>query len=295
MALHAIVLLGSTHFAPEDSTTSNTVDLDIVGTWVVLSAVGAALPLFLGVAPALKTSKARPLVRAWGVLVIIGAVGAFVCLRNSDRSAVRLILVAKTTLEALDKACSNATHAPLRSGEAIPIKTTRLFTKIGGQSLTGKLDIAALVTMGFGVYTCLKKAVFRSSTSIPEPLYPGDESSPRGKDTANWLVHRIEKLGLWMAAIVVAAIVVLHEMFILKGGELPMLEGLKAYEQWNCWAGTGMVVLATIINWSFGQKEVRVTTASLGGGFGADNGGGNLEQGDWKPLDIAEPLPTHIC
>jgi hypothetical protein len=302
MSFHAIALLGVTHFRsvaqelPQASnleSQSNAIDLDIIGVWVILSAVGAAVPLFLGAAPALKRSKARPLVRLWGVLVIIGAVCAFAGVKKSDEAASRWGFEVTGDFEAIESRCRSASHTPLRSGEALAIDLSRVFGRIEKTTLVGKFEITALVVMGFGIYACLKKTAIGS-------LHHDSEAAKNNSLGGNWgvksdyqqktstfgsLLRSLELLGLLMASIVVAAIVVLHEMYMLKDGGIPMVEDLAAYEQWSCWAASGLVVLATLINWWIGKMKPTVSTVVIGGG-------GVYE----TEIDgFVEPPPGHIC
>lgn len=54
--------------------------------------------------------------------------------------------------------------------------------------------------------------------------------------------------------VVFYGLVALHELWMWQA-DVPTLEGLNAFEQWSCWVATGLVLLATIINWSLGKMS----------------------------------------
>ena len=108
ISFHAIALLAT------ETNSDQTFDLDIIGTWVILSGVGVALPLLLGWAPSLKSSKARPLVRIWGVLVVAGAICAYVSLRRNFGHI-------------WSSSCTSASKPRLRNDHVVALNSRSLF------------------------------------------------------------------------------------------------------------------------------------------------------------------------
>lgn len=66
-------------------------DLDIIGAWTILSAIGVAIPILLGRSPALRHSKARFLVKIWGCLIAIRGVCALAAMRKSAAARMEYV------------------------------------------------------------------------------------------------------------------------------------------------------------------------------------------------------------
>src|SRR5436190_2511179 len=112
LALHAFALLGVLEWELAKPIEIRSFDLDILGTWALLSIVATSVPMMLSWAPSLRTSKARPLVRIWGLLVAAGALCSY--------AGVRKI----TTVENEADTCENAVRLPMRKNvvpERLPL------------------------------------------------------------------------------------------------------------------------------------------------------------------------------
>jgi hypothetical protein len=243
MALHAITLLTVLPPSKDFETKDPLVilpafDLDIIGTWFILSAVGTANPLLLGWARALRESKARLLVKIWGCLVVVGSVCAFVAMRRSANGGVVYNSDHFRESELARSRCSNSNKSRLRTTDAVVFDTERIFGRLRRETLIWKFDTAALVLMSLAVFTSLWTAKAGTTYSALRV----------------WLGRSF----MASAAVVLPAIIILHELFLLKSNPgvaaIPMAEGLKAFDQWSCWAATSLVIVATVLNWVVEQK-----------------------------------------
>lgn len=282
IAFHAIALLVT--LAPPKTFASQdpleilpAFDLDIIGTWIVLSAVSAAVPLLLGWSAALKRSQARFLVKTWSCLIVIGGVCAFVAIRKSITSGVGYDSDDLGERETVHDMCLSSSKSPLRAGEAVLFDAERIFGRLRRGTLLWTFDTMALVSMGFVVFICLLGSKTKSRQSACYDLW-----------------FRLGGLIMVMSAVVLPAIIVLHELFLLKSypgsAALPMTEGLSAFEQWNCWAATGLVLAATVLNWLVGKKRTKQATSLP---VHEEQGANEILENNWNGL-IGKPLPAMI-
>jgi hypothetical protein len=69
-----------------------------------------------------------------------------------------------------------------------------------------------------------------------------------------------------------------------------MTEGLKAFEQWSCWAAAGLVVAATVLNWVVGKiSSSQVAPLQLY----EQEAGDDVEKGDWHGI-LGKPTPAMV-
>jgi hypothetical protein len=282
IAFHAITLL-AVLISSKDYETQGPLailpvfDLDIIGTWIILSAVGVAIPLLLGWAPALRKSKARLLVRIWGCLVIVGAVCAFVAMRRSATVGVNYNFDDFRERETARYRCLNSNKSPLRTADAIVFEAERIFGRLKKGTLIWKFDTAAWVPMGFAVLSCL----WRAKATAEKSAY---------RTFGIWLGNLV----MVLAAIVLLATITLHEIFLLESNPgvtaIPTTEGLKAFEQWSCWAATGLVIVATVLNWVVEKTRPTQVPSSQLYEQESDNG---VEKGGWQGI-LGKPTPAII-
>jgi hypothetical protein len=245
-SLHAFALLGVLEWELHRHLSVFSFDSDIIGTWAVLSITATAVPMMLAWAPSVANSKARPLVRIWSVLVTAASICAYVGIhRVAD-------------LPANGNKCVDAGSFPMRQrGEPIAIAWSDLF--LGppkGQILRG-WDIAVLLTMSFGIWGCLRP---RSVGRVKDSKWDGIVGSSQVQQSTfdNFVCSpftcAVEMLFLTLDIIVFYGLVVLNELWLWEA-KIPALEGLDAFESWGVWVATGLVILATIVNWVLGRRS----------------------------------------
>jgi len=246
LSLHSFALLGVLENELRHSPPLSSVDLDILGTWAVLSVVAVAVPMMLSWAPSLMQSKARPLVRIWGVLVAAGAICAYVGMHRIK------------TLTASAPDCALMAKLPMRrTGNPLEISWDELFLQPPAQQAMRAWDIAALVVVAFGIWACFKPGRVGAkspstwdgapgNSQIQVPTFDNSVFSPG--------IFAFEAVFLTLGVLVFYGIVILHEIWLWKAN-VPVLEGLDGFEQWNSWVATGLVIIATVLNWMLGLKS----------------------------------------
>jgi hypothetical protein len=215
ISIHAVVML-----AMRD--TSHPYELDSIAAWFILSEVAAGAPIMLSWAASLRGSKARVLVKIWGMLVFVGAICAFVMVRWANTNV------------------DGNTCAGVEDDSTLVYNKGELFRDLASNALLGKFDIAAVAAASFGLLISVR----------PDKLWNGDSKS----GTMPKLVKAIDTAGLAFSSAVLIAIIVLHERYLLGSPRLAMLLPITSYEQWNCWAAAGLIISATILNWMLPSK-----------------------------------------
>ena len=272
LALHAFALLGVLEWELAMPLEIRSFDLDILGTWTLLSVVATSIPMMLSWAPSLLRSKARPLVRIWGVLVAAGAVCSYAGVRK----------IATVVNEA--DTCENAVRLPMRK-DVVPerLALNELFMVPKRQQIVQAWDIAALVVLAFGIWVCVRRGKVGEVESKPSRNWYGGAGSHEvqklqfGELICKPAIVGLEKLVLFAVPVVFYGLVILHELWLWTAA-VPVLEGLDAFEQWSCWVMTGLVVIATVINWILSRKSAPKPSAwqhqfeSLEGGLDASHG-----------------------
>ncbi|KAF2399367.1 hypothetical protein EJ06DRAFT_530918 [Trichodelitschia bisporula] len=202
-------------------------DLDIFAAWEVLGASACALPLLLGWAPVLRGSRARPLVRVWGLLILAGACCAYAAQewRVEDRAGER---------------CADARLGMKGNHGAVAaeIRPSR-------PRLVHAFDIAALVMAAFGAWACVRPRV---ETAV------GSEEAEVGMRMR--VLRGLERAAVVVSVVVFWGFVGVHERW-LEG--LPEEVSRGSFDQWGPWAATGVVLLATLVDYCLmvgKEKEV---------------------------------------
>ena len=266
LALHAFALLGVLEWELAKPIEIRSFDLDILGTWALLSVVATSIPMMLSWAPSLVTSKARPLVRIWGVLVAAGALCSYVGWHK-----ISAVVNEGDT-------CENAVHLAMRKyvvPERLPLN--QLFMTPRRQQIVRVWDIAALVVLAFGIWVCVRRGRVGVVESKPSRNWYGGAGSYQleklqfNADIYTPAIVGLEKLLLFAVPVVFYGLVVLHEVWLWTAA-VPVLEGLDAFEQWSCWVMTGLVMIATIINWILSRRSASKRSAWQGQ-FGGIEGG----------------------
>jgi hypothetical protein len=272
LALHAFALLGVLNWELVMPVEIRSFDLDILGTWVILSVVATSVPMMLSWAPSLMTSKARPLVRIWGVLIAAGALCSYVGVHKIS------------TVVNEDDTCENAVRLPMRRyvvPERLPLN--KFFMAPRRQQIVRAWDIAALVVLAFGIWTCVRIGRVGVVKSKSSRNWYGEAGShqvqkqPFNAVICTPTIVGLEKLVLFAVPVVFYGLVILHELWLWTAA-VPVLEGLDAFEQWSCWIMTGLVMIATIINAILSRRSTPKSSAwkdqfgSLEGGLVANHG-----------------------
>jgi len=262
-ALYSILILALPYAHP----LSSPLNLDVLPLWPVLATAAIALPAFLHWNPNLAhRNAARPIVRAWGILVTAGAACAFVNLAafKSVAAAARGPGVPPDWLTSTLQQClavapparllRNPAHVALLDPAVL---ATPLFRRVA--DVTGPLTF---VPLAFGAVACLVTiAPVRPPAAHDEVFASADLLDDRVATAFGFLrtaYLRLRRLvvsltpGCWMV------VVVLGEMFLL-GTSLPVTE--EAYEvgQWGVWAGLGLVAAAAVVNWVVGSRDEGVS------------------------------------
>ena len=202
------------------------------------------MPMLLGWAPALRASKARPLVRTWGIMAIVGAVCAYVATVRarsfgSANSGGRQAAVSCSGLDAL----------PMRRGEELLAIPWASVFDMPHEKLIRSWSIGAIVMMAFGGWSCLRMGrVGRSAlmASVTDALSP-TQSTQSSKVGAMGIIF--ERCLVLTSMVFFWGLVALNERFFFRQ-RIPELEERDSFEQWSCWVATGLVVLAAALNWT---------------------------------------------
>ena len=192
ISIHAIVMLAMKDF-------SHPFELDSIPAWFILSEVAVAVPIMICWAPALRMSRARVLVKIWGVLVFIGAVCGY--------STVRW---AQSHVD--EQTCSIGRHR-----SETEYSRDAVFSKLGSDTLLGKFDVAAIAAASLGLLVGL----------FPDKLSVGHQTSA----TTHNVARPVQVITGLLASVVLVALIVLHEQYLLKTPRLPMILPVTSYEQ----------------------------------------------------------------
>ncbi|KIW07328.1 uncharacterized protein PV09_02178 [Verruconis gallopava] len=257
IVIHSFVLLATKN-------SSRPWDLDTIGSWFILSEVAASIPALLCWSPALHMSKARYLVKTWGVMVFAGAVCGFTTVRWAGRHT-------------RSQTCMTVDNA---DGYHVQTSISRdnIFSPLTSRSILGKFDVAAVVAATFGLWTCIR---------------PDSWSKYDAKRSSRRVIAVLELLCAVFSTTVLVASVVLHEKYMLQSPRLPMLLPLTAYEQWSCWAATGIILVATLANWALGGDKKPFNVA---GNYSQRRYQNEIETDsrlEWSGI-LARPLPAYV-
>jgi hypothetical protein len=120
------------------------------------------------------------------------------------------------------------------SAISLTLQKGDLFSPFGSDTILGRFDICAVVAASIGVLIAVCPTRWRTGLNSSSSL--------------SGFLKYFEFAGLLFSTIVFVAIIVLHERYLLGSARLPMLLPITSYEQWNCWAAAGLIVLATGVN-----------------------------------------------
>jgi hypothetical protein len=190
-----------------------------------------------------------------------------------------------------------------------------IFLGIASKALLGRFDIAAIAAASSGLWINLR----------PAKLW----ASKAGSSTIQSIFKYMDIAALLFASVVLVATIVLHELYLLRTPRLPMLLPVTSYEQWNCWVAAGLIVAATVLNWTFrnlkgetSQQKASWQTTSSGGWIGQQQHGDtasphtssrdawSTKLSGWQPSSaklwsgrktdlewagvVGKPMPSHV-
>ncbi|KAL8663459.1 MAG: hypothetical protein Q9202_003876 [Teloschistes flavicans] len=252
-SVHAVVIAAA-------SQNHRILDLDIVGVYCITSSSIITLGPMLDWCHALRESKARPIVVAWGVVVSVGVVCARVVLKRQWLveepcfSSTDDLLRHPSQLAAGGFNCTYRgfqRSSPIRgSGDILAVESDRIFDRWYGILLG--LTIMAMVMMSLSLLSLL-------TTRTGEPLVKWEKNehefswrhgyrhikrSIRLNATKTPLLRVL--FGV-LAPIAFVLNIVLSEIYILQHPSLPVDEEPYAVGQWAPWVSAGFVLAAAAI------------------------------------------------
>lgn len=245
IAIHAIVLL-----PPLVKGDTIALDLDIVGTWSVISLTSCCLAVLLSWSTALKGSKAKPLVRIWGFLVAIATVCSYAGLRRMK--ALRFA-------DGSNGVCGGISNGYLRPGEhPVAIATERVFDKRFEDDVRILAPFVLIATI-VGLWACFRPSPQPPLKETAMDLYSGDVL-PRSTGPSPSLKSGPFRKALLMLltlspSVVLIAQLVQQELYFVKDGALPTMEQPQAVGQWGSWVGACLVLVAALIGKALEEKE----------------------------------------
>ncbi|KAL8959880.1 MAG: hypothetical protein Q9193_003328 [Seirophora villosa] len=218
-------------------------DLDIIGVYCILSSSIILLGPMLDWCEPLRHSAARPIMKAWGALVSVGLVCAFITIR-------RLYAL----LNGKDFVCKNAKlgrQSPLRlEADAQVVPNDRLFGRLF--NILEGLLITSTVLMFLSLLSILA-----SRNGDPVVLWEWKKrkfSLRHGFERRRFVLSYntakpllIKILVGVIAPIVFVINIVLVELYIMKETPLPVKEHPREVGQWGAWVGACFVLMAVAI------------------------------------------------
>jgi hypothetical protein len=269
-ALYAILLLSITPKSPTSTSSSTTTNLDIPALYAILSAA-AIVVLPLQTWTKSLSRSARNIIRVWVVFITIGLCCTFVLLVRSKALASPAQRIASDSIVdvATCEASASATHMKFKLRDPQNVEVAD-FDRVFGDLYTiavKKLSPLVFLPLVFGLLACLvtvhpsKNMDHRPNGSVSNSTYSSNLefglgagvssaslSSKKSPSRQFFLWVRNVLLGLTPAFWI--AVVVVNELYLLKGGAggIPEVEGLYEVGQWSLLTGLGFVAAAAAWN-----------------------------------------------
>jgi hypothetical protein len=282
-ALYAILVLA---LPLPSSADGQILNLDIFGLWAVLAPASILLLPLLTWSRSLHTT-ARPIIRIWGILILIGASCTFALLHKSQQLAT----ATTTTTGALNcsaLAASAATQTlKLRDpNHVLSAPYAQIFTPLY-TILTARLPPLTFIPLAFGAFSSLltitaplyqdpststttSTYTTSYSTSAEIAISDPDTSGTRAVETLRTLFLTLRRIVLYLTPYFLIPVLVVNEMYLLKDWPFGVPEAEKVYEvgQWGLLAGLGLVSAAAGVNWVAGSGK------ESGSKYGGEQRGG---------------------
>jgi hypothetical protein len=239
------------------------INLDVFGLWAVLSTASILILPLLTWTRNLRgagSSSARPIIRIWGLLILVGAACSFVLLGRARSLAADVAADAAAVSDCHAQALA-ADTAKLRLRDPSNVTTAdydRLFGSLFAL-LFSRLSPLAFIPLAFGALSCLVTIVDSSPSHIASGEITGTEVISTSLISGlRSLFLSLRKLVSALTACWLVPVLVVNELFLLKDWSGPdgMPEGEKMYEvgQWGLFAGLGLVAAAASVNWFAGRR-----------------------------------------
>jgi hypothetical protein len=222
-------------------------DLDVVGCWCILSFAAIMVGPMLKWSASLRDSTSRPIIRFWGVLVLVGAICAYVTLNQAYTSSPACVDVSnqKTLTSPLQLVpgqfnCTYScfsTHQLFRSPQELAvIPTARAF----GPRFTAvfAVGICVFVVAIIGLFSS-----FKHNKSIPTEEFPSSSTDIACTKLVlyKWFIAAV------FLPILVTTIVV-NELYLLSPLQMPVADKAYSVGQWATWVSCGLVTIAAIVD-----------------------------------------------
>jgi hypothetical protein len=254
------------------------VNLDIFGLWAILSSATIVILPLLQWTKNLKgagSASARPIIRIWGVLVIVATICIFVLLAK-----LKPIIDQSEDLEGVIGTCqliSSSSETPrlrLRNPEDVLLAA---YEPVFGQIfdwIIRRISGLVFLPATFGLITCLFTVVHHPPMHQEDRTVHGDFPSTSTEPTLFFAVQNgfvyLRTVVVCLTPLLLIPTIVINEFYLMKGRETGLIEGEKIYEvgQWGVWVGAGLVGAAALVN-SIARKTKRTETkVVIGGGIG---------------------------
>lgn len=275
--------------------------LDALSSLEMLALAVCVAAWLLFVSRTAARSSARALVRWWAVIVGIGAVLAFVAVKELGLAAQAALSDGAAQVGDVGErpVCEHGLWLPADAVFGLTTETMPALGTVG--------DKAAWFLRRIGIPALLFGALAMLSSLRPRPrkyrswrgddveqnnsssIYGVGESDSDGKDRGSWSVVSMALNAAFMLGIPAATVLVAvsaeqyyNRVVDIPGG-LPAVEKITSVGQWGVWAATGVVVAATAMNGAMEligfQKPFSTSTAPVA--TESDNGlTGGTQTGD---------------
>lgn len=263
-ALYAILILALPHPTTSEG---QIINLDIPALWAVLSPASILLLPLLTWSRSLQSS-ARPIIRIWGILVLVGAACTFALLQQSQSNINSLDESTGLNCSVLATA-AEAQKLKLRDPNSVlSVSYDRIFGPLYSLLAT-RLAPLTFIPLFFGALPCL----ITIATSIPSKspqteTWHGVEisttpttTSPLGPFLNVFLTLRL--LILYLSPYLLLPVLIVNEVYLLMDWAtstgIPEAEKVFEVGQWGLWAGLGLVSAAAGVNWLASNRMREVT------------------------------------
>jgi hypothetical protein len=226
--------------------------------------------------------SARPIIRIWGILVLIGAACTFALLQSSQRTANAI-----DTSSALDCSALAATAETQKLKLRDPNHVlSALYDRIFGtlySLLATHLAPLTFIPLFFGALSCAititQPVLYKQSPDYPQTQHwngievsISDNTSTSPVTTLRTLFLTLRRVILYLTPCWLIPVLVVNELYLLKdwSGPMGIPEVEKMYEvgQWGLLTSLGLVSAAAGVNWLAGRGKEPAQVVRAGGGTG---------------------------
>jgi hypothetical protein len=261
-ALYAILILA----IPLPSTTP-IINLDILGLWAVLSPASILILPLLTWSRNLqgaRSKSARPIIRIWGILILIGAACTFVLLQRSQQIATSVDASTVLDCQAL-ATTADAQKLRLRDpNNVLSVSYDLIFSPLYSILSTHLIPLT-FIPLAFGALSSLvtialpaplKSTDFSQSQSWRTiEVSSADSMSTSPITTVRKAFLLLRRMVLYLTPGWLAPVMVVNELYLLRGWPAGVPEAERMYEvgQWGLFAGLALVSAAAAVSWFAGR------------------------------------------